>query len=596
MILFGCFAHDNNYNIDTIKKLFLSSAPLEKNSRQYDYIFSPNSFVMLGLLNTDHRSERIIRLPNRRGVLLGRAFLNVSKAMTRKYAHENDFLNFPIEDIFNHIWGRYLIVYYQEDGSLKIARDPTGLLPLYYYNDSHVSLFSSDVRFIYDVLEKKPAINLLYLMKFIIGGHHFSTLSPFEGIHELPPGKMLLLAAIKPKMDSLWGILHEVGKHTIYDPQSYKERLLDCAHYCVSAWIEGAEALGVEFSGGIDSSALVLLLKSHLPPDFPFFAINYFHPDVPSSNETSHTRNFVKEHKIRLIEYDWRNALPFSKPLQEIKRFNRPFPSLIDHKLDEALLKQFWDYKNIEYLNGYGGDNIFLAAPPISIIADLISNGNLMLAYQKTKDLSKLYNLPILNFLKESFYVLRKKSQLSINNHRMPSWLSHDLMLSSKMNLDSDYIEETFSHLTDAQQVRMKHLYTAFSYADQGLRDPDVLLIHPFLSQPLVELALSIPIENTFNDQYSRVHFRDAFNHAFKSKTFFRRSKGEVTGVLLAGMIQNRKRVQELCFEGLFARKGVINLERLHRTFNEIQAGKIEDLDPFLNLAAIEIWAEPWHL
>ena len=121
-------------------------------------------------------------------------------------------------------------------------------------------------------------------------------------------------------------------------------------------------------------------------------------------------------------------------------------------------------------------------------------------------------------------------------------------------------------------------------------------VLYPFLSQPIIEQILSMESYQAYSSEYSRIIFREKISKFFQTDLVYRKSKGDTTGILQIGLEQNIKRVYELCLEGYFARKQMINKSILENEINKVRSGLTNSFNGIFNMIAIEHWVESWSL
>lgn len=535
--------------------------------------------------------EKIYFSPKQGTLLIGRAFHNFSPSLSQKTLSEKDCLSILEQENFaSSLWGRYQAIKVEKGKEcLNLYRDPTGLSPLYFYDNGSYVLFSSQISLIYDVLLSKPEFDWAYLHSFLAYGHHSSSRTPFQEIYELTPGYKLELSKSQAVTKEFW-IPYKTSEAS-HNQESKPQLLVETLKYCVSAWLENSPEVCLEFSGGIDSSALLMACKEQ---NLPVHAVNYGHLGIPFSNESYYAQSLTSKLGTRLTDIDLEAVLPLSA-ITPLGRYNRPFPSLLDHRLDNKIRESLLDAREGEFINGYGGDHLFLAAPSIEFLADYFYQRHSIGFFKKARQLSMLLSIPYLSILSQSF----KKILLPISGEKIfpfykaPSWVTEEF------NPFSSFFEipykRSLGKILPGQKKQLWHFYHSFSYIDQSLRAKDKPIIHPFLSQPIVELALSMPNFNSFTAHYDRFPFRKACFDHFKDPIFWRRSKGEVTGVIIQGITRNINNVKQLALDGIMAKNNIINRQKLEARIKDITEGKMHEVNSLVNLLAIEVWAHSWE-
>lgn len=156
------------------------------------------------------------------------------------------------------------VLYDRRERSLTALRDPFGIKPLYYAQESNVLILSSEIRPILQALGE-PAIEEEGVVRFLRRGEiDDGEQTLFRGIRQLRPGHRLTwkggsLRIDRYRADDLtllpgdWDLETEAGE--------YYSRLLRI----VGEYLHADVPVGVSLSGGFDSSLLAHLVRANRP-------------------------------------------------------------------------------------------------------------------------------------------------------------------------------------------------------------------------------------------------------------------------------------------------------------------------------------------
>ena len=196
--------------------------------------------------------------------------------------------------------------------SLFVARDRMGIKPLYYYKDTNVFLFASEIKSILESGVVKRDFQLLSLDSFLTLGYVPAPMTMFRNILKLLPGhSMLIDKSGSLKINKYWNLNFQEN-HSI----SFKgalEQLDLLLHESIKLHLMSDVPLGVFLSGGLDSSALVALMSDATNQPIKTFSVGY--EGAEEANELEYARKVAKKfktdhHEFILQPYDFMNSIP----------------------------------------------------------------------------------------------------------------------------------------------------------------------------------------------------------------------------------------------------------------------------------------------
>jgi asparagine synthase (glutamine-hydrolysing) len=124
------------------------------------------------------------------------------------------------------------------------------------------------------------------------------------------------------------------------------------------------------------------------------------------------------------------------------------------------------------------------------------------------------------------------------------------------------------------------------------MADPE--LVAPLYSQPLIELALRIPVYTLTTGGWERGIARRAFQHDMPREIVLRRTKGGVEEHSRAILLRNIALVREVLLDGALARQGIIDRKKLSEALaghpTRIASSNVELYEYF----SAETWARRW--
>jgi asparagine synthase (glutamine-hydrolysing) len=236
---------------------------------------------------------------------------------------------------------------------LWLVRDRIGIKPLYYYYDAKRLIFASEIKAILEDKSIDRRLNRQALYDYL--GFEFvpAPETMFEKIYKIPAGHQLVWQDGKATLSSYWDLSfapRNLNSHTVMD---VAEEVRQSLSECVKSHLLSDVPLGVFLSGGLDSSALVALMRQHIPGTLRTFTIGY--PDK-SFSELEYAETVAKhlgtEHHVLMIE-----GLNEELIEKSLYHFDEPMTDLSSIPL---MLVCGQARKDITVcLSGEGGDEVF---------------------------------------------------------------------------------------------------------------------------------------------------------------------------------------------------------------------------------------------
>lgn len=202
--------------------------------------------------------------------------------------------------------------------SLSLARDQMGVKPLYWWSDGHALLFASEVK----ALVLHPAlrdrkVNRAGVAQVLVTRYVSRPSTLFEGVSSLPEGCCMhfdVHGAVAPQPQRYWDARFACEPVTLEHATDQLDALL---RRTVDAQLMSDVPLGVQLSGGVDSSLVVALMESLRrekgdPTPLKTFSVGF---DVAEFSELHHARKVAQlyateHHEIKVSFRDFAEELP----------------------------------------------------------------------------------------------------------------------------------------------------------------------------------------------------------------------------------------------------------------------------------------------
>ena len=159
-----------------------------------------------------------------------------------------------------------------EERELFLARDRTGIKPLYFYAGPSGIVFGSELKALFAWPEVPRRANYQALMDFLVLSYTIPPATCFRDCHELEPGCFLEVRSNSVMKGRYWNWIRTESLDDKIDPLPSLEREL---HEAVQEQTIADVPLGAFLSGGIDSSLLVATLAANGGPRIKTFNVKF---------------------------------------------------------------------------------------------------------------------------------------------------------------------------------------------------------------------------------------------------------------------------------------------------------------------------------
>ncbi len=180
-------------------------------------------------------------------------------------------------DFVDHLNGQFAIALWdQKTRRLVLARDRTGIRPLFYTRGKGRLVFASEVKALFALPEVKRALNLSAVGDVMT---YWATLSPdtvFEDVQSLPPGHVMVVESGREQLSRYWDWTFPTDTPRVDRPiEAYAEELRELLVDAVRLQLRADVPVGAYLSGGLDSSAIAALVRRYNSKPLRTFSIAF---------------------------------------------------------------------------------------------------------------------------------------------------------------------------------------------------------------------------------------------------------------------------------------------------------------------------------
>jgi len=430
----------------------------------------------------------------------------------------NGFIEYK-EKIVDKLNGMFAFAIYNKiNGNVFLARDRSGIKPLYYFKDDRNFTFSSEIKTLKEFSSK---INLDAKILFLLLGSVPEPMTIYENICMFPAGHYAYFAN---------GVLNI----TKYDEYKYEPKILkpydeivkdvNCLlHESIKRHLISDAPIGTFLSGGLDSSAITAIAAQYkdnlqtlsLVFEEKDLSEEYYQDLVVDRYKTDHTKYLIDEKLFLESIDDFMDS--FDQP--SIDGLNTFF---VSKAAKESGLKTV--------LSGVGGDEIFYGYGSFKNAKKLHFLSRIPYAlikvFQQSHKYKKLELLQVENDL--AYY-------LPIRGVFTPTEIARLLEIDrSKVYNVITQLWETY-HTTHIDTIDDKISFFELNIymKNQLLRDTDVFgmansleIRVPFLDKELVDYVLRVKPEQKYDQKINKIILADALRELLPMEIFDRPKMG----------------------------------------------------------------------
>ena len=263
-------------------------------------------------------------------------------------------------DAFRRLRGMFAFAIWDDRKQvLRMARDPLGIKPVYYYHADELFVFASEVRALLASGLVPPKLSGEGVDSYLATGSVEAPLTIVEGVKQLLPGQCVQAEVVEEKVELT---ITDFGRATqqsdvLRSRAEAVARLRSELEESIRLHLVSDVPLGVFLSGGVDSSALVALTSRITGEPPRTFSVVF---DEADYSEASHARTiaarFRTDHsETRLNEDHLLEMLP-----QALASLDQPTMDGINTFVVSKAVK---NAGVTVALSGLGGDELFAGYP-----------------------------------------------------------------------------------------------------------------------------------------------------------------------------------------------------------------------------------------
>ncbi|HYJ53197.1 MAG TPA: asparagine synthase-related protein [Allosphingosinicella sp.] len=560
-----------------LRDLLASLVPARDGAPRLDRRFDAADLVLFASPET-----ALIPLEEERGVLVGRLYrpppssepvaaLDLLESRAAAWSGGRS--------LVEEKWGGY-VAFLRDEGAVTIFRDPSGAVPVHHLGLDGVRAFFSHGALAADLGLAVRGVDEAFLRQWLTYPFLRTERTGIEGVSELLPGMSCRTVAGEARSQALWTPwTFTTPERRILDFGEAAAKLRSVLLGTVRAQLRGMDPPILELSGGLDSAIVAACLSSS---GMAFSGANFV-TRMADGDERDYARILADALHIPLAELHEGDAPLTLEPSPP--RSLRPPLSPVLQPLHRAFAHHARAIGARTFVTGAGGDNLFCYLTTASPALDAASSAGLRQGLSTLADVAELGGCTLWT---AAAFAIRKR----LGRHRRPAWKRDDRFLAPGAAAQApdlhpwlDPPEKTLpgkrEHVDSL--VRLQH-FVEDEFAT-GER-----LLHPLLSQPLMELCLSIPTWLWLEGGRNRAVARAAFADLLPEEIILRRTKGRLESMCARAFAANRERLADLLLRGALAERGLLDQRSLATYLAAPGPPQDEAYFRIFDLTALELW------
>ncbi len=493
---------------------------------------------------------------------------------------------------FNGMWA--FAIWDVEKGELFCSRDRFGIKPFYYYFDSKIFLFGSEIKAILAGLNTKPKPNYNAIYRYLVQGFLCDDENTFfEKIRRLEPSHNLSISEKGySKIERYWDYDNLSEDYDFENPEkTFYELLKDS----VRLRLRSDVPVGVTLSGGLDSTSIVAMCDRLLDNNINSFSAVFdsYRYDESKYVEIVAKNYKINPHYIRPKQEDFIESLKKMIWHMDYPTLSRPAFSLFE------IMKEIKKSKVKVILEGQGADEElagYLHKYMFSYIFDLLQDKNLSIL-QKIKSLffnmSYGYNhsclKPFLYLVGKLFPSSRVIYKRFIGIEDILN-IPNNLKKSAQSKLPKKFESKLMNQMYEDH--RTFNLPYLLKYGDAISMAYSIESRLPFLDYRLVEFLFHLPYNKIMNEKHSKHILRESLKDVLPHEILYRNKIGFSTPISEWFKENTDSIVKPILLSKRCVDRGLYNVNKIKKLLNTQKKGRLDVSNYIFRILSVELWFE----
>lgn len=465
-------------------------------------------------------------------------FIQLKNELIKKYSFKSNsdsevvlygYIEWGIDRLLEKIDGMFAIsIYDKRQNELYLVRDRFGKKPLFYTQKEGTIFYSSEIKAFFEFDDEFRVFSYDSIKDWIYHRGSYSKTTIFYNIFKLSPGEYIKIKNSKiVKQKRYYDILDHVSNET------YSTNLQEISSYldnAISKRLISDVPLGLQLSGGVDSSLVGYFIKNHKKEEVHSFSVGFLEDEYKRYSEEKYA-NYVAK-KVGLTHHQCN--ITQLEVMENFKHVVWLFDGMLDYPNAIALymLSKYAKKYVTVTMTGEGADEIFGGYLKLKNMQSLEFGG----FEKKIPDFIIEYIINIILRRKARAIYLKKeyggdtKSILeNINCYISPKTFTKIFGKNEKSLFD----EIDYNHLREypfyKQLLIMDHktyLHSLLDRQDRASMGASIESRLPFLDKDLIHWAINLNKDELFDDKENKMILKKISASIYGKKFTYRSKMG----------------------------------------------------------------------
>ena len=555
-----------------------------KQSSELGIEYEHNRFVLFANVSSD-----VLISPDGNSIVVGKLFhRHGNPAQVRQLENGDSSLVLKTEGrhLIERFWGSYVAAV-SAAGKCHVLRDPSGGAPCYYGRGGHLTAFASEAALLVDTGFVSPSVDWEVVGRALFRPHLPLGQTAVSGIFQLLAGCAITIPSAPTEILNYWNPWDHI--HPQKGSAGNAERLKRIVQATHSAWASCYKNPVVGLSGGLDSSIVAVSLAQHSRA----VSCLTLTTDDPVGDERAYAQDVCRLIDAQLIETPYRDDVV---ELGISAARDLPIPNGMLHELSyNYAVRDAVERLNADaFFAGLGGDNVFYLTHSARPILDRIQvEGWSRHIFATANDICAITGASVWEVWRAAVRQSRHRKQ-KFDWPTVRECLSEEFLSEEARNpaVHPWLPPDDTSPVGKVGHVVL--LLRALNHIEHRDKLLSVPMICPLLSQPVVELCLSIPTWESCAGGIDRAVARNAFSAVLPASIARRQGKGGPEGFVAQFIERYRLQIAERLLDGALADQRLLNRLHLEKILLSDQKLSPVDRPRIMTLLDTEAWVNHW--